>query len=59
MSSNKGRMLLKHVNQYALYSCFKVGGFDINVRQRSGTLRTPKTDASESLFAENPSQTQK
>uniref|UniRef100_A0A1I7X4D8 HTH cro/C1-type domain-containing protein n=1 Tax=Heterorhabditis bacteriophora TaxID=37862 RepID=A0A1I7X4D8_HETBA len=52
-NSNKGRMLLKHVNQYSL-----ARDFDVSDRQRSATPRTPKTDALKSLLDANPSQTQ-
>uniref|UniRef100_A0A1I7WHB1 HTH_48 domain-containing protein n=1 Tax=Heterorhabditis bacteriophora TaxID=37862 RepID=A0A1I7WHB1_HETBA len=54
----------KNANQVALYSVrvftcsFKAGEFDVNDRQRSGTPRTPKTDALKSLLDANPSQTQ-
>uniref|UniRef100_A0A1I7W6N6 Mariner Mos1 transposase n=1 Tax=Heterorhabditis bacteriophora TaxID=37862 RepID=A0A1I7W6N6_HETBA len=39
--------VLKHANQYALYSMrrFKVGDFDVNDRQRSGTPKTSKAGA--------------
>uniref|UniRef100_A0A1I7WEI6 HTH_48 domain-containing protein n=1 Tax=Heterorhabditis bacteriophora TaxID=37862 RepID=A0A1I7WEI6_HETBA len=40
------------------FQCFKVGEFDVNDRQRSGTLRTPKTDALKSLLSEKLLQTQ-
>uniref|UniRef100_A0A1I7XDY0 HTH_48 domain-containing protein n=1 Tax=Heterorhabditis bacteriophora TaxID=37862 RepID=A0A1I7XDY0_HETBA len=36
----------------------EAGDFDVSDRQRSGTPRTPKTDALKSLLDANPSQTQ-
>uniref|UniRef100_A0A1I7XRM8 HTH_48 domain-containing protein n=1 Tax=Heterorhabditis bacteriophora TaxID=37862 RepID=A0A1I7XRM8_HETBA len=58
--------VLKHANQFPLYSgkvlcptVFAGFGFDVSDRQRSGTPRTPKTNASKSLLEENPSQTRK
>uniref|UniRef100_A0A1I7WN46 Arg_repressor domain-containing protein n=1 Tax=Heterorhabditis bacteriophora TaxID=37862 RepID=A0A1I7WN46_HETBA len=66
-------MLLKHANQYALYSVrvlcptvlagicfrrFKFGDFDVSDRQRSGMPRTSKTDVLKALWDENVSQKQ-
>uniref|UniRef100_A0A1I7WP46 Transposase n=1 Tax=Heterorhabditis bacteriophora TaxID=37862 RepID=A0A1I7WP46_HETBA len=65
-------MLLKHTNQYALYSVkvlsptaladispnvFRVGDFDVSDRQRFGKPRTLKTDVLKALD-ENLSQMQ-
>uniref|UniRef100_A0A1I7XA33 HTH_48 domain-containing protein n=1 Tax=Heterorhabditis bacteriophora TaxID=37862 RepID=A0A1I7XA33_HETBA len=60
-------MLLKHANQYDLYSIkvffsvelADIGSDVLNDRQRSGTSETLKTNAFKSLLDENHSQTRK
>uniref|UniRef100_A0A1I7WB53 HTH_48 domain-containing protein n=1 Tax=Heterorhabditis bacteriophora TaxID=37862 RepID=A0A1I7WB53_HETBA len=39
-----GEGVVSHSTCKYWFQCFKVGDFDVNDRQRSGTLRTPKTD---------------